>query len=40
MHHRHVRTNYALYFTWWDRAMNTLDARYVATFATITSRRR
>lgn len=28
MHHARGRHNYGLYFTFWDRAMNTLDPKY------------
>jgi sterol desaturase/sphingolipid hydroxylase (fatty acid hydroxylase superfamily) len=38
MHHRRVRANYGLYFTWWDRAMGTLDASYEDTFEQVTTR--
>jgi Delta7-sterol 5-desaturase len=28
LHHRHYRTNFGLYFTYWDRVMSTSDKRY------------
>jgi lathosterol oxidase len=39
MHHRRVRANYGLYFTWWDRAMGTMDASYEDTFEQVSSAR-
>jgi lathosterol oxidase len=32
MHHRRVRANYGLYFTWWDRIAGTMDPSYEETF--------
>lgn len=40
MHHARVGANYGLYFTWWDRAMGTMDATYEATFDAVSSRKR
>lgn len=38
MHHSRFHSNYGLYFTFWDRVMNTTQAGYDATFELITSR--
>jgi sterol desaturase/sphingolipid hydroxylase (fatty acid hydroxylase superfamily) len=38
LHHARVRTNFGLYFTWWDRAMGTTDPTYEATFDAIVTR--
>jgi lathosterol oxidase len=35
MHHRRVGANFGIYFTWWDRAMGTMDASYEGTFERI-----
>jgi len=35
LHHARVRTNFGLYFTWWDRAMGTTDPTYEAAFAAL-----
>jgi sterol desaturase/sphingolipid hydroxylase (fatty acid hydroxylase superfamily) len=40
LHHARVRTNFGLYFTWWDRAMGTTDPTYEATFVEIARRGR
>lgn len=40
LHHRHLRGNYGLYFTWWDRWMKTERPEYLATFAEVTTRSR
>jgi Delta7-sterol 5-desaturase len=37
LHHRRVRANYGLYFTWWDRAMGTMDPSYEETFERVAS---
>ena len=37
LHHRFGRCNYGLYFTWWDRAMNTEYSRYREEFVRYTS---
>jgi Delta7-sterol 5-desaturase len=39
MHHRYVRTNYGLYFTFWDRVMGTMDTDYEHVFAGVTTRK-
>jgi sterol desaturase/sphingolipid hydroxylase (fatty acid hydroxylase superfamily) len=36
LHHRDLRGNYGLYFTWWDRLMRTEHADYHATFDRVT----
>jgi sterol desaturase/sphingolipid hydroxylase (fatty acid hydroxylase superfamily) len=33
LHHATARSNYGLYFTWWDRWMGTEHADYYARFA-------
>jgi sterol desaturase/sphingolipid hydroxylase (fatty acid hydroxylase superfamily) len=38
LHHQHFRSNYGLYFTFWDRWMGTTDERYEATFEAIAKR--
>lgn len=35
MHHQYFRGNYGLYFTWWDRLMNTTHKEYDNRFAQI-----
>ena len=37
MHHQYFKENYGLYFTYWDRLMNTLHKDYDARFKTITN---
>jgi sterol desaturase/sphingolipid hydroxylase (fatty acid hydroxylase superfamily) len=37
MHHQYFKENYGLYFTYWDRLMNTLHKDYDARFETITN---
>lgn len=32
LHHRYNRSNYGLYFSWWDKWMGTEDPAYAATF--------
>jgi Delta7-sterol 5-desaturase len=39
LHHHHVRGNYALYFTWWDRLMGTMRREYDETYDAVTARR-
>lgn len=39
MHHRYVRCNYGLYFSWWDRLMKTHHPQYEEVFAEVTRRR-
>ncbi len=39
MHHRHMGSNYGLYFMYWDRWMGTLSPEYEATFERVASRR-
>jgi sterol desaturase/sphingolipid hydroxylase (fatty acid hydroxylase superfamily) len=38
LHHADARSNFGLYFTWWDRWMGTESARYQAAFAEATAR--
>ncbi len=38
MHHSHYRTNYSLYFTFWDRWLNTEHPDYETTFFAFTER--
>ena len=38
MHHHYFKNNYGLYFTIWDRLMNTLDSNYEAAFDEIKNR--
>lgn len=40
MHHSHFRSNYGLYFTWWDRWMGTTHRDYEQTFDAIINRAR
>ncbi|MBK6635031.1 MAG: sterol desaturase family protein [Chitinophagaceae bacterium] len=37
MHHQYFKGNYGLYFTWWDRLMNTMHREYDNRFETVTS---
>ena len=37
MHHQYFRGNYGLYFTWWDRLMNTLHEAYDERFDGVTT---
>jgi Delta7-sterol 5-desaturase len=37
MHHEHVHYNFALYFTFWDRAMGTMHPDYDETLAELTA---
>jgi sterol desaturase/sphingolipid hydroxylase (fatty acid hydroxylase superfamily) len=37
MHHQFFKGNYGLYFTWWDRWMNTLHKDYDAQYDRVTS---
>lgn len=37
MHHQYFKGNYGLYFTFWDRLMNTMQEDYDEQFETITS---
>ena len=39
LHHARPRHNYGLYFTWWDRAMQTTDPSYETEFARLTATR-
>lgn len=39
MHHQYFKGNYGLYFTFWDRAMGTLDPNYDAVFSSVTTRK-
>ena len=36
MHHQYFKGNYGLYFTWWDRMMNTLHRDYDERFEKVT----
>ena len=36
MHHQYFKGNYGLYFTWWDRLMNTLHRDYDERFEKVT----
>ncbi|CAN5306520.1 sterol desaturase family protein [soil metagenome] len=38
MHHQYFKGNYGLYFTWWDRLMNTLRPDYDTRFDEATSK--
>jgi sterol desaturase/sphingolipid hydroxylase (fatty acid hydroxylase superfamily) len=38
LHHRRVRTNFGLYFTFWDEVMGTTDPRYDSELEEVTSR--
>jgi Delta7-sterol 5-desaturase len=38
MHHRHMGSNYGLYFTFWDRLMGTMALDYEEVFHEVTSR--
>lgn len=38
MHHQYFKGNYGLYFTFWDRLMNTMHSKYDQTFEEVTSR--
>jgi lathosterol oxidase len=40
LHHENARTNFALYFTWWDRAMGTDHPDYQARVADVANRAR
>lgn len=40
LHHQNGRSNYGLYFTWWDRWMGTEHPEYQARHAEIAARRR
>jgi lathosterol oxidase len=40
LHHQNGRTNYALYFTWWDRLMGTEHPDYQARIAEVATRGR
>ncbi|WP_310542771.1 sterol desaturase family protein [Phenylobacterium sp.] len=40
LHHQHGRSNYGLYFTWWDRLMGTEHPDYQARLAEIAERSR
>jgi len=40
MHHKNARSNYGLYFTWWDQWFKTEDEKYIATFEEVASRKR
>ena len=35
LHHATARSNYGLYFTWWDRWMGTEHPDYYARFASV-----
>ncbi|MEO5890464.1 MAG: sterol desaturase family protein [Ferruginibacter sp.] len=37
MHHQHFKGNYGLYFTFWDRMMNTMQKDYDERFENVTS---
>ncbi len=37
MHHEHIHHNFALYFTFWDRAMGTMHPDYDETLAELTA---
>jgi lathosterol oxidase len=37
MHHQYFKGNYGLYFTWWDRLMNTLHKDYDARFEQVSN---
>jgi sterol desaturase/sphingolipid hydroxylase (fatty acid hydroxylase superfamily) len=39
MHHKYVRCNYGLYFSFWDKLMNTNHAKYYELFDEVTARR-
>ena len=36
MHHQYFKENYGLYFTWWDRMMNTFNKNYDTRFDEVT----
>jgi Delta7-sterol 5-desaturase len=38
MHHKYFNSNYGLYFTWWDKWMNSNHKAYEQTFEEVTSR--
>lgn len=38
LHHQHFRSNYGLYFTFWDRLMGTTNERYDETFEAVAKR--
>lgn len=38
LHHKNFKTNYGLYFTWWDKWFGTEDKSYQSTFEEVTSR--
>ncbi len=40
LHHAQAGSNFGLYFTWWDRWMNTENPRYLEAFARVAARRR
>lgn len=40
MHHKHFDSNYGLYFTWWDRWLDTEHAAYQETFEEVASRKK
>lgn len=40
LHHQHGRSNYALYFSWWDRSMGTEHPEYQVRVAEIAARSR
>jgi lathosterol oxidase len=37
MHHQHFKSNYGLYFTFWDRVMGTMHCDYDARFEQVTA---
>ncbi|XOV92201.1 MAG: DUF2147 domain-containing protein [Bacteroidota bacterium] len=38
MHHQYFKSNYGLYFIWWDKLMNTNHEKYEEEFQEVTSR--
>jgi lathosterol oxidase len=40
MHHQFFKGNYGLYFTFWDRLMNTMHTKYDQTFDEVMSRKK
>lgn len=39
LHHKNFKTNYGLYFTWWDKWFGTEDKAYESTFEEVTTRK-
>jgi lathosterol oxidase len=38
MHHQYFKGNYGLYFTFWDRMMNTMNKEYDAHYDEVTNK--